>query len=284
MTLEAGERAVVISCGLVSFVAVERWVKFTDKEGKEARRLVWQLFGPDDPHGNKKGHNQLHALQRLLVLGGYLPVITDLYVLAANDSYTVLPRNALRVPNKQSEPLARQVLDYRNARMLRELDDNDAKNVAGFGRRREGTATYIDFNAHLARATDEGFVPVGERVELASAALAFHLLWRADIVTNRGYTLSEHFVSEGHYSDLILRAGKLLTLLPAQALSWPDRPLTPIQFGEKPNEHAFGDARAGSSGCGADRMFGAATLRDRLARASYRQRARRTAGIVGCCF
>ena len=280
VTLAEGERAVIVSCSLISFVVVERWITFTDSgTGHSRRGLVWQLLGPDDPHGNKKAHNQLHALQRQLAMGMFLAVITDLYPLAAFDGYTELHRNDLRVPDKQSEILARRVLSPTNASMLRELDANDAANLSGLGRFREGTATFIDFNAYLARATDVGYVPLEERVELATAALAFHLFWRADIVTTRGYSLNEHFVSDGHYHDLILRACKVLTVMPVQALCHPDLPFTPDRLGEKPLEETFGDVRAGSSGCGADRMFGMATLRDRLRRAIFRRQSRRTAGV-----
>ena len=44
--------------GYFSFIAVKRWVEYEDKEGYAARALVWQLCGPDDPHGNKKGNNR----------------------------------------------------------------------------------------------------------------------------------------------------------------------------------------------------------------------------------
>ena len=278
--LAEGEHAIIVSSPLISFVVVERWVSFTDAAGQPSRRLIWQLLGPDDPHGNKKAHNQLHALQRLLAMGMFLAVITDLYPLAASTAYTPLHRNDLRVPDKQSELLARRVLDEQNAGLLRELDANDATSLSGLGCTREGTATYIEFNAMLARATDEGYVPLEERIEYATAAAGFHLCWRGDIATTRGYSLNDHFISDGHYHDLILRVCKVLTTLPAQALQRPDLPFTPDRLGEKPLEQTFGNVRTGSSGCGADRMFGMATLRDRLRRAVYRWRARRAAGIT----
>ena len=70
------------------------------------------------------------------------------------------------------------------------------------------------------------------------------------------------------------RCVKVLVTIPAQALSRPDLPFTPEQLGEKANEEAFGQARAGS-GSGADRMFSLSVLRDRLRRAFYRMRAKR---------
>ena len=204
--LEDGEQQVVINCcGLVSLVATLRWVTFEAANGDQTRRVVWQLLGPDDPHGNKKGRNQLDALQRCLVLGGYAAVMADLEPLAAKDTYTALHRNDCRLPNKQCEKTANRVLHADNASVLRDLDQADARYAGGLGRVREGTAAYIEACDSIRRATTSEYVDLRERVKAATYALLFHLYWHAFISLTPGYNFNENFVSDGHYHDLLLR-------------------------------------------------------------------------------
>jgi hypothetical protein len=58
--LADGECAVVVRWHFLEFVFVHRWVEADDVPDGG---LMWQLLGPDDPHGDRKAVTNLFALQ-----------------------------------------------------------------------------------------------------------------------------------------------------------------------------------------------------------------------------
>lgn len=237
--------------------------------------LLWQLIGPDHPHGDKKANNQPHALQRVLVLGNYLVSLSQLLPLAAMTSCAWLPRLALTHFDKQKHATALAVLDKRNVEWL---DEQDAASAAkGERRTRCGTAEYLRYNGELARATAPGVLPVSERLTLAMGALLFLSYWHIFIVSSKPYTLERNFMSDQSYHDQVLRCGSLMMWIVAQALSPACRlPFTPREHGEQACEDVFGETR---SGHGSDRAPSFDMLVDRLQRAAFRL-TQRFSGLV----
>ena len=259
-----------ISCaGLMAFCV--RQETFTSNRGSHC---LWRLFAPDHEHGDKKSHNQPHALQRCLALGDFMVLIEHLIPLADDSTYQNLHRNDIRVFDKQSWTTAARVLDEENVRQLERLDDE--AEARGDERERTGTIAYLQFMGDLMCATGRTVLSVARRLDLAFGAAFFMIYWRIFISITVGYTMDVNFVSDPSYHDLLLRVGSLVCGLVAQALSYPDFPWTPWQHGEHWLERLFGQARAGH---GSANTFTMSELSERQQRGSYRNTAQLTSGL-----
>eukprot|EP00966_Prymnesium_polylepis_P115986 2681097-Prymnesium_polylepis.1 len=90
-------------------------------------------MGPGDPHGDRKGATNMFALQRMLVLGGFMSIPDDLEPLAANASYTEIHRNDARVLQKEFHAWAKRILHSAHVPALRHLDENDGRRPISLG-------------------------------------------------------------------------------------------------------------------------------------------------------